>query len=67
MNKPIYNRQGWVLCTCNVCATLNYVEPHGTTAECSTCHQSTEHFNIPQSCRDLSGCFLRRHPKEKGK
>lgn len=58
-NKPIYNRQDWVLCTCDDCGEYNYVEPHGTTAECKCdSNQETEHSNIPYSCRDISGCYL---------
>jgi hypothetical protein len=45
--KPRYNRREWVLCECVECWTLNYVEPHGTTAECKKCRRVTEHKNIP--------------------
>ena len=26
--------KGWILCQCTMCGHLNYVEPHGTDAEC---------------------------------
>lgn len=61
MRKPIYrSKDSWVLCTCNTCAGLNYVEPHGTTADCKKCKKSTEHSNIPHYWRDASGCYLVR-------
>jgi hypothetical protein len=63
MRKSIYNRDGWVLCTCNVCGTLNYVEPHGTTEHCSNCGTRTEHSNISYEYRDVSGCYLIRKPQ----
>lgn len=62
MNRPIYNRASWVLCTCNACGRLNYVEPHGTTADCPKCRRSTEHQNIPYKYRDQSGTRLIRKP-----
>lgn len=65
MNKPIYNRKDWVLCTCNECGALNYVEPHGTTAECKRCKRDTEHSNIPYEFRDPSGTRLLRRPEAK--
>jgi hypothetical protein len=34
MDKPIYNSKDWVLGYCTNCGRLNYVEPHGRTAEC---------------------------------
>jgi hypothetical protein len=56
--KPIYrNRDSWVLCSCTQCGALNYVEPHGTTADCKLCGESTEHTNIPHDQRDISGCY----------
>jgi hypothetical protein len=59
MQKPIYRaKDSWVLATCDVCHTLNYVEPHGTTAMCSKCKRDTEHSNIPYALRDHSGCYL---------
>lgn len=59
MRKRIYrSKDSWVLCTCNTCHTLNYVEPHGTTAQCKKCGTETEHSNIPYDRRDTSGCFL---------
>jgi hypothetical protein len=57
--KPIYRRfDQWVLGTCNECASLNYVEPHGTTADCKRCKRDTEHSNIPYDKRDMSGCWM---------
>jgi len=55
MHKPIYNRKGWVLGHCNVCNSVNYVEPHGMDAKCKKCKRSTDHHNIPYSERDRSG------------
>jgi hypothetical protein len=56
--KRIYrSKDSWVLCNCAVCAALNYVEPHGTTAHCAKCKKETEHTNIPHSQRDWSGCW----------
>lgn len=60
--KAIYNQRGWVLGTCNACGNLNYVEPHGTTAQCRKCKAETEHSNIPFEWRDLSGTRLACHP-----
>lgn len=67
MRRPIYGPKGkdWVLCTCDECGQLNYVEPHGVTAECHSqkCNgKSTDHSNIPYDCRDQSGCYLIRKP-----
>lgn len=57
--KPIYNRKGWVLGRCTVCGRTNYVEPHGTTAECRCRpNQETEHRNIPYDERTADGNFL---------
>lgn len=56
--KPIYRRDGWVLCLCQECGAMNYVEPHGTTAKCKKCKKETKHENIPYSQRDASGCWL---------
>lgn len=50
MNRPRYNRRGWMLCRCRECGRLNYVEPHGTTAECRSLRCAgkwTEHENLP--------------------
>ncbi len=64
--QRVYRRKDqWVLCTCNECSTLNYVEPHGTTAQCRKCGRITEHSNIPYQYRDASGCYLIRNPKHR--
>ena len=64
MMKPIYrSKDSWVLCSCNVCGTLNYVETHGTTAECKKCKTDTEHSNLPYDQRDISGCYYRGKSK----
>lgn len=63
MKRAIYNRNEWVLCICNDCGTTNYVEPHGTDAECKRCKCRTEHRNIPYEYRDPSGCWLVRRPR----
>jgi hypothetical protein len=56
MDKPIYNSKDWVLGYCTNCGRLNYVEPHGRTAECKCSVEWTEHKNIPYSYRDkISG------------
>jgi hypothetical protein len=52
--KSVYNNKGWVLCTCVVCGKANYVEPHGTTAECCM-PDWTEHTNIPYNRRTGPG------------
>lgn len=67
MNRPMYGRNGWVMCTCNVCGELNYVEPHGTTAMCKKCKLDTEHSNIPYEYRDMSHTRLIRDPRKEGK
>ena len=56
--RAIYNRRQWSLCTCAECHTLNFVEPHGTTARCKRCQRETEHRSIPYAYRDVSGCYL---------
>jgi hypothetical protein len=71
MRKSIYNREGWVLAQCAECDRLNYVEPHGTTAQCA-CKTLirerddavvwTEHQPIPMDCRDFGGTVLIRKP-----
>lgn len=57
--RPIYNRHGWVLCECAVCGRTNYVEPHGTTAQCCM-PDWTEHSSIDYQdrVRTLSGEFV---------
>ncbi len=47
MIRNIYNKKEWILCICTVCKRLNYVEPHGTTAQCKCSPDWTEHVNIP--------------------
>ncbi len=57
--KPIYrSKDNWVLGQCNVCGKLNYVEPHGTSAQCKCSQEWTEHSSIPYQYRDMSGCWL---------
>jgi len=46
--RPIYRRDGWILCTCQLCGRRNYCEPHGTTAKCACSEEWTEHSNIPR-------------------
>jgi len=60
MNRPIYRRDGWILCICQSCGHLNYVEPHGTTAYCKYEQKETEHNNIPYEYRNMSGTHLIR-------
>lgn len=62
MLKPIYDARGWVLASCTVCGVCNYVEPHGTTAEC--CIGMTEHKPIPQEKRiqDVRGPLVYLNP-----
>lgn len=70
MKRPIYrSKDEWVLCTCNRCGSLNYVEPHGTTATCQKCRKDTngdlmftEHSNIPYEYLDASGFWLIKKP-----
>lgn len=50
--RPRYNKQGWVLCRCVSCGRLNYVEPHGTTAQCRCSKTWTEHENLPFEAHD---------------
>ena len=64
MFKPIYNRKGWVLGSCDECGNLDYIEPHGTTAFCKKQRKETEHSNIPYQYRDMSGTqMIRSMPK----
>ena len=58
MTRAIYNKDGWVLCQCRECGELNYVEPHGVTAQCKCNKEETEHASIPYRYRDISGCLL---------
>ena len=54
--QAIYHgKTNWVLGYCLTCGTLNYVEPHGTTAQCKTCRVWTEHANIPYEYRNMDG------------
>ncbi len=48
-------KDSWVLGSCQECGRLNYVEPHGTTAQCKCSENWTEHKNIPYQYRDMSG------------
>lgn len=57
--RPIYRKDGWVLCFCRTCGRLNYVEPHGTTAKCRCSNEETEHCNLPHGYRDLSATVWR--------
>jgi hypothetical protein len=50
--RSLYNSKEWILCTCSNCGQDNYVEPHGTTADCKRCRCRTEHESIPWSARD---------------
>lgn len=45
--RAMYNAQGWVLGICTKCRRTNYVEPHGTTAQCRCSTEWTEHDSIP--------------------
>jgi predicted RNA-binding Zn-ribbon protein involved in translation (DUF1610 family) len=58
--RPIHRHDGWVLGTCMVCGTHNYVEPHGTTADCPKCGVWRVHNNIPYAQRDVAGMFMVR-------
>lgn len=64
--RPIYRaKDQWVLGYCVDCGSQNYVEPHGTTAECQRCSvppmglpamglvKRTEHRGLP-SCHRVS-------------
>lgn len=53
--RAIYDRRGWVLCSCRRCYRLNYVEPHGTTAACSCSVDWTDHDPIPYHLRADAG------------
>lgn len=53
--RPIYSRNGWVLCECTQCKRTNFVEPHGTTAKCRCSEEQTEHTNIPFEQREGMG------------
>lgn len=63
MNRLMYDKRGWLLCSCNECGHLNYVETHGTVAMCAKCKRETEHSNIPYRYRDVSGMRLVRKPE----
>ena len=45
------SKDSWVLGRCVKCERLNYVEPHGTTAQCKCSKEWTEHLSIPQEDR----------------
>lgn len=52
--KSVYNRDGWILCSCANCGKLNYVEPHGTTAACKCPGghlRLREHLPVPYAFR----------------
>lgn len=51
MIRNLYNRREWVLGQCVACGRLNYVEPHGTTAQCKCSTDWTEHESIPYDAR----------------
>jgi len=47
-SRPRYrDRDSWVLGQCLECGATNYVEPHGTTAQCRCSKDWTEHRNLP--------------------
>ncbi len=45
--RSMYNSESWVLAVCSDCGRTNYVEPHGTTAECRCSKFWTHHDPIP--------------------
>ena len=51
MNR--YNRKGWPLTVCEVCAVARYCEPHGVTAACKNCARWTYSVSIPYKYGDL--------------
>jgi len=67
MIKPIYNKKDWILGQCQECYRFNYVEPHGTTAQCKCSKEWTEHKNIPYSYRDMSGLYANLPDQRKGR
>lgn len=63
MNRPIFRaKDEWILCMCRQCYRLNYVEPHGNSADCPVCQVETEHASIPYIYRDPSGTRLIKQP-----
>ena len=64
--KPIYRKDGWILCICTKCNHENYVEPHGTTAKCACSKDWTEHINIPEGNRELPHLTLQTGLTSKG-
>lgn len=58
MRKFVYNSKGWVLAICTQCGRLNYVEPHGVTAQCRCSKNWTEHRSIPQKFRNMAGVYI---------
>lgn len=58
-HRPVYRGDGWVLAVCTGCRRTNYVEPHGTTADCR-CTDGIEHLPVPESQRTngLMGPFV---------
>lgn len=61
MIRKIYNRDDWVLGTCQVCGQANYVGPHGTTAKCCM-PEPTQHTNIPFYLRCAGGSCVQLTP-----
>ena len=55
--KLIYRRDGWIPGVCARCGRTNYAEPHGRTAKCACAEECTEHANIPETSRDITGCI----------
>ena len=51
MIRNLYNRRDWILGVCTNCQRTNYVEPHGTTAQCICAETWTEHLSIPYEAR----------------
>ncbi len=57
MLRKLYNQRDWILGRCVSCGQTNYVEPHGTTAQCACSDSWTEHESIPYSAR-IGFCLL---------
>lgn len=55
MRKSMYSKDGYsILCSCLTCGRLNYVEQHGTTADCK-CGVDRKHVSLPYEYRDFLG------------